>query len=57
MTHAKITDNKWHQLADFKYVIEITKPGYVFKESGTYTYGGYTKKELKDFYKRGIVKE
>ena len=40
MKDAKITDNKWHQLADFKYVIEITKPGYVFKESGTYTYGG-----------------
>ena len=57
MEHAIITDNKWHQLGNFKYVIEITKKGYVFRESETYTYGANTKKELKDFYKRGIIKE
>lgn len=57
MKHAIITDNKWHQLGDFNYVIEITKPGYIFKESGTYTFGGYTKRELKNIYKRGIIKE
>ncbi len=50
MENAIITNNNWHQLGNFKYVIEITKKGYVFKESQTYTYGANTKKELKEFY-------